>query len=328
MRRPYRCPAIIGLSFILLACGGDGGPDPDPVDPCVDQGICPATHPVGRAVTDFNVTGTPFGIAVSDSGEVYVTKLLEVSVGHSSIPLAATISASFPTGDIPTDVGFVPGLPKAYVTNQGANNVGVINTTTNLQSNLLPIGSLPYRVLSTAGNRTYITFGASKLKVLNSTTDVVTDSIDVAGSANGLILSPNGSTLYVSHTGGRISIISTTSLTVTDSFNVGGTPQDIAISPDGLTLYVANEALGVQRVDLAAKAVTGTIIAPAFGMRMTPDDVQLWVAGGGTVTVINRAAFTAEPAIAVNGNARRLAFGRNGLMVLVANEGGYVSVIR
>jgi len=265
---------------------------------------------------------------VSDSGEVYVTKLLEVSVGHAKIPLSATITASFPTGDVPTDVGFVPGLPKAYVTNQGANNVGVINTTTNLQSNLLPLGTLPYRVLSTAGNRTYVTFGASKLKVLNSTTDALTDSIAVAGSANGLVLSPNGSTLYVSHTGGQVSVISTASLAVIDSFAVGGTPQDIAISPDGLTLYVANEGVGVQRVDVASKTVTGTIAVPAFAMRSTPDNVELWVASGETVTVIDRAAFTAEPGIDVGGNARRIAFGRNGRMVLVANEAGYVSVIQ
>lgn len=325
---PDRCGLALGVVLTLVACGSNDGTDPLP-DPCLDQGICPATHPTGRAVTNFDVTGTPFGIAVSESGEVYVTKLHEVSVGRSTVPLTGIVNASFPVADVPTDVGFVPGLPKAYVTNQGANNVSVINTATDLQTNLLPIGDLPYRVLSSAGNRTYITFGAGKLMVLNSSTDAVTDSIDGTDGANGLILSPDGNTLYVSNTGGKMSVISTASLTVTDSFLLAGTPQDIAISPDGLTLYVANEGVGVQRVDLATKTVTGTIVAPAFGMRITPDNVQLWVAKDETITVIDRVAFTAEPPIAVPGGvARRIAFGRNGLMALVANEGGFISVIQ
>jgi YVTN family beta-propeller protein len=314
------------MALVLLSCGG-GGSDPTPSDPCIDQGICPPTHPAGRSVTDYSVTGTPFGIAVSESGQVYVTKLLEVSVGFATIPLSDTVDSDFPAADVPTDVGFVPALPKAYVTNQGANNVSVINTASNTPTNLLPLGTLPYRVLSTAGNRTYITFGASKLKVLNSATDAVVDSIAVGGGANGLILSPSGATLYVSHTGGQISIISTASLSVVDSFLVGGTPQDIAISPDGLNLYVANEGVGVQRVDLASKTVVATLAVPAFALRLTPDGVQLWAAASGTVTVIDRATFIAEPGIDVNGNARRIAFGRNGRMTLVANEGGYISVI-
>jgi YVTN family beta-propeller protein len=328
MIRPVRWVVALGLGAIPAACGTEAPSDLPQLDACIDDGICPATHPAGRTVTSVPVTGTPFGIAVSDSGEVYVTKLHEVAVGRSTIPLTGAVTASFPVADVPTDVGFVPGLPKAYVTNRGANNVSVINTATDLQTNLLPIGTLPYRVLSTAGNRTYITFGASALKVLNSSTDAVIDSIAVSGGPNGLVLSPNGNTLYVSNTGGMVSIINTASLTV-DSFLLAGKPQDIAISPDGQTLYVANEDLGVQRVDLVTRMVTGTIAVPAFSMRMTPDDVQLWVAKDETITVIDRAAFTSEPSIAVPGGiARRIAFGRNGRMVLVANEGGFISVIQ
>ncbi|MEP7326776.1 MAG: hypothetical protein ABI836_12565 [Gemmatimonadota bacterium] len=289
-----------------------------------------ASHP-GTAHTTFAVNNTPFGIATSGSGLVYVTKLLGVAVGHDTLPLAGPITAQFSVGDTPTDIEVVPRELKAFVTNQGSGSLGVIDAGANIQSTTVPLGDSPFRVLSArVGNETYVSLAGGKIIILNSTTNAKLDSVVVDGAPNGMTLGPPGSDdLYVSSTAsGRVLKIHLSARTVVDSFVVGGVPQELVLSPDGLSLFVANEMLGLQQIDLFTGAVSPAIPMPAFGMALTPDGAQLFVVGGSTVTVVDMVTLTAAPGINVGGNARRVAFAWGGRLALISNEGGWVSVIQ
>lgn len=309
-----------GLTGIIVTSGN--GADTVPVN------VYSPSHP-GSNATTVTVPGGPFGVATAGNSLVYVTELFGGKIAHDTLPISSATVTEFAVGADPTDVAFTPRAMKAFVTNQASLNLGVIDPVTQAQVSTVPLGDNPFRVLAARNNRTYVTLAAGKVMVLNSTTNAKVDSFAVDHAPNGVVLSGDGNTLYVSSTSsGRILAINVTSGARADSITVGGTPQDIALSPDGLTLYVANEGTGVQQVDLASRTVTNTLVVPAFGMRLTPDGTQLIVASGGTVTVIDRAAFTAAPGIAVNGTARRVAFAQGGRVALIANEGGYVSVIQ
>lgn len=286
------------------------------------------SHP-GTGLTTLSTTGNPFGIALSGSGQLYFTKLQSAVIARDTLPFTSPITQTFPVGTFPTDVAFVPRQLKAVVTNQGDNTVGLIDVRTHAQTGTLGLSANPFRVLNAPNNRTYVTLSVGVVMVFNSTTNARLDSIVVDPAPNGLALSPDASVLYVSSTtSGRITVISASTNTVVNAFTVGGTLQDLEISPDGLTLYAATEGLGVQRIDVGTQTAIDTLLMPAFGMKLTPDGAQLFVVGSSTLTIIDRATFTAAPGIDLGGNARRVAFGRGGRLAVVSNEsGGYASVL-
>src|ERR1700730_6312957 len=90
----------------------------------------------------------------------------------------------------------------AYITNQGSNNVSVIDTATNTVIATIPVGSDPYAVA----------------------------------------VSPDGSKVYVANVlSNNVSVIATATNTVIATVTVGLQPAGVAVSPDGSNVYLANE---------------------------------------------------------------------------------------
>ena len=208
------------------------------------------------------------------------------------------------------------------MTNQGSDNVGVLDVNAHAQVSTIAMSSSPFRVVSRSDGRTYVTESGGQLMILNSATNAKVDSIAIDPAANGITFTDDNNTAYVSSTvTGRIQVLDLLSGTVVDSMLLGGTLQDVALSGDESTLYVASEGFALLKLDLASGTVTDTLLIPAFGVMITPDRTMLVVAGGSDIRLVDEATFTVGPVIAVGGDVRRLSFAHGGRIVIAANGG-------
>jgi YVTN family beta-propeller protein len=181
----------------------------------------------------------------------------------------------------------------------------------------------------------YITNHASgTVSVIDTTSDMVTTTINVGGFPYGVAVSPDGQKVYVTTSdGGSVQVIDTATNAGTAGIAVRGVAYGIAASPDGSKLYVVNEDSGIMSViDTATNAVTTTINVGGFpqGVAVSPDGSKIYVTltSGSTVEVFNAATNALTAIVLVSENPQGLAVTPDGSKVYVANLGdNNVSVI-
>lgn len=150
------------------------------------------------------------------------------------------------------------GGPRLLVTNLKSDSVSVINTATNLTTNTIPVGDEP----------------------------------------NGIVVSPTAPTAYVANfLDSTVSVINTTTLQVTDTIslrtgNKHKGPQGIAISPDGAKVYVANGlSNSLSIIDAQTKAVVNEVAVgkEPYDVALTPSGTRAYVTNfeGKSVSVID-----------------------------------------
>lgn len=289
-------------------------------------------HPEGQLIGSTPVDGRPFGVAVSRDGLVYVTRLDAAKV--SVLDTALAVSDSIDVGATPTGVTFLPDGQTAYVTNQGSQNVGLIDVGLHAQTSAISIPADPFvPFASPDGARLFVTSNTSNVYLIDHHSGAITDSIELSHAPNGFALHPDQARVYVStFVGGTVSEIEVSSGTVLRTFTPGGRPQDMVVSVDGTELYVANEDGWVEIFDLATgnsiKKVT--LGGGGFGMALSPDQQHLYVSepDAGLVEIVNLASREIIHTLAVGGAPRRIAFTRHGGVAVIPNEAGYVSFVR
>jgi YVTN family beta-propeller protein len=87
----------------------------------------------------------------------------------------------------------------AYITNQGSNNVSVIDLEANRVTTTVPVGKSPVGVAVSAKlERVFVSnVDGQSVSVIDAKTNQVTAEISINGSPVGLALSPDNSKLYV-----------------------------------------------------------------------------------------------------------------------------------
>ncbi len=294
----------------------------------------PPTHPSGLLID--NVTTPPaFGVAVREDGLTYFTELFNGGVGITSTQ-TRTVDGFIPTGSIPTGLDFSPDGNTAYVTNQGSQNVGVIDVASAQQVATIPTpgGESPFVVrVSPDGSRLFISTNTTTVYIVDTQTRQVIGSVQVGFAPNGFAVHPDGRIIYVSASfGGSVTEVDMFTGAVLRTFTVGGIAQDMAVTRDGQRLYVANGSGFLTEIDLQSGQQTATITlaGAAFGIGVTPDDGQAYISlpDQGLVQVFNlqsrKLAFTVD----VGGRPRRIGFSQQGHIGAVANEAGSVTFVR
>ncbi len=150
--------------------------------------------------------------------------------------------------------------------------------------------------------------------------NTVIGTVNVGSEPFGVVVSPNNQFVYAANYGGAsVSVIDAATNTVQTTISVDRNPAELAISSDGSKLYVTNEkAPGtVTVVDLANGNSTHTITGlgtNAYGVALTPDGKQLWVAnsGGNTVNVIDTSNHSVVSSIVVGTRPAFIAFTPDG----------------
>ncbi len=224
-------PLALASLATLAACGNSTGPKSGPSSPAHPRGVlaAPIATPAGR----------PFGIAVSPTGQVYVT-LQDL---NSVLPVelvSKTVGTQIPVGADPGDVLFDPTGKTAYVSGYNDGTVRVINVSLGTSQPLAQVGANAYRLaLSATAQRLYVSSVDGHVYVVSTATMAVVDTIPLGGALQGMALNSTGSELYVSSTDGTVFRVNAATGAVQDSMVVGGSPQDVALSRDGTRLYVA-----------------------------------------------------------------------------------------
>jgi YVTN family beta-propeller protein len=249
--------------------------------------------------------------------------------------MTSTFTDSVAVGFIPTFVTFDAAGTTAYVPNLSGRYVSVIDVASNTQTRTIPVTGDPLPVaVSADGNTLFVTTNVNRLYKIALANDAVVDSISLPATSHHLLMHPNDTFLYVAtRDGGSVLEVNWHTMTVARTFTLGGRPQGMAMSLDGQELYVADETLNVLRIVNLASGTAGAPVALAGGgegLALSADGTRLYVGlvFNGKVQVIDRASRTILGTIVTGGVPREIAVDAARSRVLVANEDGWVDIIR
>jgi len=289
-------------------------------------------HPSGSILDTVQVP-LPWGVAVRDDGLTYFTELLNGGVGITSTK-TRTVDGFIPTGQVPTGVAFSPDGGTAYVANQDAT-VSVINVATATRTGTISTnGMAAFAVqVSPDGSTLFVGGSGSVVEIIDTQSGLVVNSVDAGFAVNAFAVAPDNRILYASaFGGGTVTEIDMFTQTPLRTFAVGGTPQGLALNRKGTHLYVGNEAGYLNDVDLATGQIGAniTLTGGAFGVGVTPDDNQAYIAipSQGRVQIFGLQNRKLVGSLSVGGQPRRIAFSQLGKIGAVTNANGFLSFVR
>ncbi len=330
-RGHFRLIALAVLCGCQSGQGADARGNTAGAEPVRDSVARPArTHPQGRVTATLRDGRRPFGIAISNTGLVYCTLLDAARLVGTTLQAESLITV--PVGQVPTDVAFSPAGTWAYVTNQAAQTIGVVDARTARQVHAIAVTGDPYRVaVGPEGQQIYVTTNTGDLLLIDPAMRRVTRTVQLGGNLNGLVINTAGSRIYVGDVGGRIYELDDTG-DVLRGFTVPGRPQGLGLSADGRELYAAGEDgdLIVLNLETGAEVARVGLGAGGFGLAITPDQTQVWVTvpTAGVVYVVNRATRAIRSTIEIGGTPRRVAFDRSGALAAIADEAGAIRFVQ
>jgi len=278
-----------------------------------------------------------YGAAIAPNGVAYVTQVDLGKLRRLDLP-SHTFGAEVLVGSIPTEIAFNSTGAVAYVTNQSSQNVGVVNVSTNTQTDAIPVTGDPFEVMAAPGDSIlYVSTNVDSVYGIRLSTKAVVAAFATPAIGNGFALR-NDTLLYVStHSGGTVIEFNLKTRVVARTFTVGGTPQKLIVSPDGNELYIANQAGYVQFWNLVTGAQIGGNLAltpgsAGYGIARRPSNGQLYVTsayfGGGNIHIINPVTRTLTRTIVAGGSTRRVVFNASGSIGFVPNEGGWIDFLK
>lgn len=291
------------------------------------------THP-GGTIVDQVTTPAAWAMAVRDDGLAYFTEAFNAGVGITSTR-TKTLDGFIATGDVPTGVAFSPDGATAYVANQLSNNVSIINVATaQVVATIATPGYSPVAVqASPDGSRLFIGTNTPTVLVMDTGTNQIIQNVDVGLAPLAFVVAPDNRIIYVSaFLNGTVSEFDMFTGVVLRTFTVGGIPQGMAITRKGDRLYVANESGYLTEITLQSGAITATMTLSGggFGVGVTADDNQAWVAipSQGKVQIFGLQNHKLSQGLTVGGEPRRLAFSQHGGIGAIANMAGFVTFVR
>jgi YVTN family beta-propeller protein len=280
------------------------------------------------------MTAPAWGVAVRDDGLTYFAQPFNDLVGITSTS-SRTILGSIPSSSWPLGLAFSPDGGTAYVTHLFSNDVGVIDVASATEVGKISTGDAsPFVVrVSPTGGRIFIATNNTQVLIVSTPSLHILKTVEVGFAPNAFAVHPDERRMYVSaFLGGTVTEVDMINGKVLRTFLVGGTPQDMAVNKKGNRLYVANEDGYLNEIDLltGVSAPNIPLQGGGFGLGVTPDDVEAYVAepGTGLVEVFGLQTRKLTRTIAVGGEPRRVAFSQQGKIGAISNMAGYVTFVR
>jgi DNA-binding beta-propeller fold protein YncE len=283
------------------------------------------------------IDGAPFDVAFAASGHALVTRAHAAAVDVLQFnPMRVT--RTIPVGPVPARVipngNTLAGGQLAYVTTQFAEAVVVIDLQRGQRIASIPVpGHALGAVLSPDGHTLYVTTNHDKLVAISTLQRAVVGMTAIPLGIPQITTHPSGQWVLVPcWRAGVIVEVDAASMKVTRRFEVGGIVQDVVVSPDGQMLYAANEAGWLDAIHLPSGRRMATIEfdTAALGLALSADAMHLYVGllGGGRVLVLQRQGLVERASIPTGGRPRLIANAPDGNAILVANEAGWVDLVR
>ena len=194
---------------------------------------------------------------------------------------ANAVVATVPVGSTPTRIVLSSDATRAYVTNQGANSVSVIDTASHAVAATIPVGASPSAIAVTPnGDWLYILTSGGVVQVVDTVLRSVVANIPTAGTAAGdIAITADGSKVYIA--AGPVTVVDTATNTVVETFSGGST--GIELSPDGSRAYVTRMLTifggGLDVIDTSSKASVAFVNLGVPGqLAIAPDGSRLYAA--------------------------------------------------
>jgi len=325
-----------GASFPIGAPVTFTGTASDP-----EEGILPADALLWRS----SLIGPPIGTGASftvntlGTGTHRITLIATDRTGVSDsaavtihvVSVPDTLFAWVETGAAASHVRVDPLAQQAYVTNNAANSVSVIELAAFTELEEIPVGSNPAGLdVARSLGRVYVAnSGDNNVAVISGSS--VQQTINVGFEPTGVVVGPDESRVFVSNSNSAsVSVISTATGEVDNTFiNVGNSPREMFIPPGSGLLLVSNFGgvdIGADKV-AAVDCETGLIVQitvgdKPLGMAATPDGRYAFVAnsGSGSVSLISVAALTEVLKISVGQGPTACAVTPDNSQVYVVNS--------
>jgi hypothetical protein len=290
-------------------------------------------HPAGVLTARLPLAGYPFDVTIAQNGVACVTRSQAASLECLELTPFRTVG-SILVGAMPTRVVVSPDGNRAWVTNQFTQDVAVVDLLRGRRTHSIPVDGDPMgAALSPDGRVLYVVTNLDRLHAISVTAARVVASLAIPQACTELAVHPAGHRVYVpTWKAGVILEVDARSLEVTRRFTVGGRPLQLVLSSEGLLLYAANEAGWLDVLQLARGERIHTIPfgRPAFSVALSPDQAVLFVGlvSGGRVVEVDSRTFQILGSVETGGKPRHIAFDPAGRSALIANELGWVDLVR
>lgn len=320
-----------GTTTVIVASGAPGESLP----------VAVYGHPAGMPVKSVPLADRPFGIAVSQSGVVYVTRYDAPYLGSFILPgLTPLVDPVVPLSA--RDVGFGASGDTAYVANYDQHQVTVVDVARHAAVGAIPLSLLgrPLRLLVHPGGQSlFVTTDNDSLFKVILATRAITGRLPVAPSGTnsgpaGLAYASAGTEVVVGAHDSRFTVARVDAPAVIASFDFGGIfgqVEDVASASDSDTLIAgAGGPGGLTLIDRRAETILGFVPLPTFpyAVAFSPDEKKIFVAGMKWFSIVDRATMAVDTSFQLGVELRHLAFDHYGRYVVVADEGGFVHLLR
>ena len=325
-----------GTGRALAVGGGDFRSDfsiravrrpPRPVDD-------PVGRPRGVLASRLGITGYPFDVSIAADGSAWLTRLHAAVLERLHLqPLAST--GGIRVGIAPTRVIVAPSGERAWVTNQFTKDVAVVDLAWRRRTGSIAMEGDPLgAVLSPDARTLYVSTNLDRLCVcaLTDNGGRIVRSTALPLACTELAIHPAGNRLYVpTWKAGHLLELDARSLSITHRYDVGGQPLGVALSTDGLRLYCGNERGWLDLVHLpTGKIVRRTFDTPVDEVAVTPDQTVVYASlrTAGRIAMVDAHTLACVGTLQTGGLPRHIAFDRAGSVAIVANEAGWVDLVR
>ncbi len=218
-------------------------------------------RPLGDVPYSIGLNGNTAFILVNNSDKVEVASLS----GMKSVTTIEKIVS-------PRYISFI-NSQKAYVTSLYSDSIRIIDLHSKTATGYIPLENTSESIV-TASSRAYAAnwTGGSKIFVINTLTDEVTDSIDVGIEPESMVVDRNN-TLWVLCNGGwkrenyaELVAVNTSTNTINRRLtfpSLSDSPTCLQIDGSGQFLYYLHD--GVRRMDIGSEALPATAFIPQSG---------------------------------------------------------------
>ncbi len=294
----------------------------------------PLGRPRGVLASRLRIAGYPFDVAIAPDGAAWLTRVHAAVLERLQLqPLAST--GVIRVGVAPTRVILAPSGERAWVTNQFTRDVAVVDLACRRRTGSIAMEGDPLgAVLSPDARTLYVTTNLDRLSVcaLTDNGGRIVRSTPVPQACTELAIHPAGNRLYVpTWKAGSILELDARSLGVTHRYEVGGQPLGVALSTDGLRLYCGNEHGWIDLVHLpTGKIVRRAFDTPVDEVAVTPDQAVVYASlrTVGRIAMLDAHTLACIGSLETGGLPRHIAFNALGSLAIVANEAGWVDLVR
>ncbi len=289
-------------------------------------------HPAAVLGDRIVVPGSPFDIATTPGGAALVTRGHAAAVDVLRLDPPGVIG-SVRTGPVPTRVVVEPSGTYAYVTSQFGEEIETIDLDTLRLAGTVSVQGHPLgAAIAPDGHTLFVTTNIDRLFAISIPHGRVVASVPIPLTCLQVTVHPSGRRVYVPcGKAGVIVEIDAHTLCPLRRFQVGGVAQDLVVTKDGVTLYCANEGGWLNAIHLPTGRVSSLDLGTGgMGLALSPDEHLLFVSlvFAGRIAVIDPSTMSLRATLMTGGRPRLIAFERSGRTAVVANEAGWVDVIR